>query len=309
MSGNQFYNEIPPPGFDEYFDLTNGVPIIRENIESTRFRGALVYEAHPEKPEMSGQFTQVYVDPKGIVKLFIEQPQGIAIFIKPKTDITDINDNFTKSTNTFMTQNNLSQEDINYICRAFLTSLLDKLFKFVSKNDRPQFTKNKKKIIQMLKAPVFMMTIVEGMISLDDINKNQDPRYKDEIKILYLTVPLKKQKTAASAAMAAPPPPASAAMAAPPPPAAVYKFTAPLPASAAPSTAAPATAAPATAEYKFTAPLPATAAPSTAATAAETRRGTKRQLRPRGGKSKRNKSKKGTKRRNKKDKRKTRKYK
>ena len=24
MSGNQFYNEIPPPGFDEYFDLKKG---------------------------------------------------------------------------------------------------------------------------------------------------------------------------------------------------------------------------------------------------------------------------------------------
>ena len=102
MSGNQFYNEIPPPGFDEYFDLTNGVPIIRENIESTRFRGALVYEAHPEKPEMSGQFTQVYVDPKGIVKLFIEQPQGIAIFIKPIRKISFsqkcINSNFVPCT-------------------------------------------------------------------------------------------------------------------------------------------------------------------------------------------------------------------
>jgi hypothetical protein len=286
MSNRNVISDELSPGLNEYFRLTNGVPIIAGNIESMRYPGPgnFVYRANSEQPEMGGQFNQVQVYPEGVVKFFIEQGTSMSIFIgvKPKPTKRKINpDNFVLNTETFRVLNKLSQEDINYICKTFLQSVLNNYNTVIeSASDKPQAEENKNVISGMLQKSDFMMTIVEGMISLKDFSTSPEDIHALKLTAAQAAAPQAAAQSAAAQAAAA----QAAAQAA----AAVYTFNPPAPAP------------PAAAVYTFNPPAPS--APSVAPAKRVTRRGT-------GGKSKRNKSKNGTKRRNKKDKRKTRKYK
>lgn len=173
-SVNVVPGEVFPENVKQYFYIAeDGTPKINVNIESIRYPGSFVYEVRPDMAEMAGQFTQLRVYPDGIVKFFIEQPGGISIFIKPKT-INDKNNNFMKRTVSF-SENRFSQEEINKISHAFLMPLLTKL-----SNEQ-----DKDVIKKMLESPDFMMTIVEGMVSLEDILCNQN-QFGDPIVSLKL---------------------------------------------------------------------------------------------------------------------------
>ena len=177
-------NVVPEKVFKEeisYFSIEDGKPIINVNIKSIRYPDSFVYEFMPDRAEMAGQFTQVQVYPTdNVVKFFIEQPGGIAIFIKLK-DKTVKNDNFIKRAVSFGHKNEFSQQDINKISRLFLSSLLKK----IENTENTDRESDIKVIRDMLGYDNFMMTIVEGMVTLKDVICNQN-QFGDPIVSLTL---------------------------------------------------------------------------------------------------------------------------
>jgi hypothetical protein len=196
-SANIVREETVPEKMIPYFYINEkGTPMINVNIKSIRYPDSFVYEVVPDREEMSGQFTQVQVYPDhDVVKFFIEQTGGIAIFIKPK-NITDKVDHFVERTDSFSGKNGFSQENINEISRSFLKSLLSKL----------QNKEYKNVISRMSNSREFMMTIVEGMVSLDDVLCNQN-QFGDSI----VSLTLKPESSAAAPTTAAAAPTTAAA--------------------------------------------------------------------------------------------------